>query len=298
MSGLATSFNIKFLGFYVEEGYTVYVINPDVVSESMFKKKTGGESKGKKEAPLSRLSSQPLTKESLGLSLNAKPGTMHYLKIKTGQEEALRSAMQELLELKRSGRRPVSHWDDFFDRLKEVKQLDFETLKDLWTSGKEAQKAAAEAAHSEARRKLALINRAKAAEALTVEKVLNKKGVGEKRGRAEEVQPDLSNTRRREEAPGSVLGRLPGEDHKFDFLLGFFPEPLEPLEPLERAVSTTFFKCFSVLGKEDLPGGRASVEITSAQLGPDGEPDSFLSLLAGVGRLDGSDGRSSTWFPV
>ncbi len=82
MSGLATSFDIKFLGFYVLGEHTVYVINPDGKSETNFKKKTHKESLGKTEAPLSRLSNKGLN--DFGLSLNFEKDTMHYLKIKTG----------------------------------------------------------------------------------------------------------------------------------------------------------------------------------------------------------------------
>lgn len=210
MSGLATSFNIKFLGSYVLGEHTVYVINPDGESEANFKKKTDKGSPFKTEAPLSRLSNKG--SNDFGLSLNFKEGTMHYLKIKTGQEEALRSAMLEVLGEVRSERRPPSNWGVFFDRLKEVKQFDFEKLKDLWTAEKEVHRAAAEATQSEARRRLGLKRRAEAftPKASAVEKV--KEGVGAKRKR--EGLPLQA-----QEVPGSLLGRLPGDEGKFDFLL-------------------------------------------------------------------------------
>ncbi len=211
--------------------------------------------------------------------------------------------MIELLGQVPSRRRPPSNWNVFFDCLKEVKQFDFEILKDLWKAGKEVHRAAAEAAKSEVRLKLASINRArKAAEALTVQALTVKKGVGEKRGRAEggPCLQDLSNTRRREEVPGFLLG---GEAGDFDFLLAL---------PTVPPAATAFFNHFSVLGVEDLPVPGTSVERTSrsqtgsfsnSQLGWHGERDLFLDLkeldgVDGSDESDGSDGRSSTRSPV
>ena len=133
-----SSFNIKFLGSYVDEGYTVYVINPDSISRQNFMRKTSRESDGKIASPLFRLSDQGLS--DLGLSFNSRGPEMHYLKIKTGQESLFHSELKKILGHSFSGARPSSNWDGFMTALESVKKFDFEEIEKLWVDKDAAEK--------------------------------------------------------------------------------------------------------------------------------------------------------------
>ncbi len=209
-----SSFNIKFLGSYVDEGYTVYVINPDSTSRQNFMRKTSRESDGKKASPLFRLSNQGLS--DLGLSFNSTGPEMHYLKIKTGQESLLHSELKKTLGRSFSDARPSSNWDGFMTALESVKKFDFEEIEKLWVD-----KDAAEKLQPTAPRKIT--------KTAGVDKPVQ--NLGPRKVRRLEHYADGASIRQDNKrpqqaalssepasAPGSVLG-TPADGRRFEFLL-------------------------------------------------------------------------------
>jgi len=209
-----SSFNIKFLGSYVDEGYTVYVINPDSTSRQNFMRKTSRESDGKKASPLFRLSNQGLS--DLGLSFNSTGPEMHYLKIKTGQESLLHSELKKTLGRSFSDARSSSNWDGFMTALESVKKFDFEEIEKLWVDKDAAEKLQPTAP----RKRIKRVGVGEPVQNLGPRKVRRHKhyadgaSIRQDNKRPQQAAPSSAPA----SAPGFVLG-TPADGRGFEFLL-------------------------------------------------------------------------------
>ncbi len=126
------SFRMKVLGYYEEGGCRFFVLSPDVLTETLFKKKvTPKNAKGDKER-LSILGRVRLHFGEAVFSFQAKPGKIHFLKIDVGMALSIKGKILEEVGKCQNSKRDAESWQGFFDVLDGSPQMSKEKLENLW----------------------------------------------------------------------------------------------------------------------------------------------------------------------